>query len=415
MLLRVTGSAFNDRGPLFMEQTLSAIHQGMRDGESFTLLLMRDGPTVGPACEASPALERLMTSQLLAYYPSARVEPLREVADGHPVWTAELSLHPELFPLKRHPQFNDASMNAAADPLAGIFAALAGGERDPLRTRVELVARAASPRRVHRLHEVFRNLQRPGLAEKTPRERYLNWALSLRRHLRLLAWCYARRAGRIGTDDGEALPTNRTHDRESAFQAAHDKLQRRLFEVRLRLSVRAPAEQEERALAKLRELAGALGAFCEPDRATWRLASLGRGPMRQQRREGFLLSAEELATLWHLPVLSIDVPTLDISTYRQLEPPVGLPDPKREAGLVTIGKTKFRDHHRLFGIRPDDRRRHLYVVGEDRDGKKYAAIEHADRRRLGRARLLSDRSTRRSGRSALDPDSVPPHQRRDLV
>lgn len=105
------------------------------------------------------------------------------------------------------------------------------------------------------------------------------------------------RAGKLPRDHREPSPTARTHDRESAVQAAHDKLRRRLFAVQLRVSVHAPAEQEERALAKLQELVGALGAFTEPEHATWQLLSLRRGHDAPRRMRGFLLSAEELATL----------------------------------------------------------------------------------------------------------------------
>jgi hypothetical protein len=97
--------------------------------------------------------------------------------------------------------------------------------------------------------------------------------------------------------------------------------------------------------------------------------SLQNGEQRPSHTPGFLLSAEALPTLWHLPVFSIEVPTLDVAPYRQLEPPIGLPDSRREQHLVTLGRTNFRDHHRPFGIRPDDRRRHLYIVGKTGMGK----------------------------------------------
>src|ERR1043166_1615400 len=107
MLLRITASAFNDRGPLFMEQVLAAIHQGMHRGDSITLTMLREGETVGPACDVPAKLRQLVTTQLLAHYPSAKIERMKEASEDHQVWSAELSLRPELFPLKRHPQFTD--------------------------------------------------------------------------------------------------------------------------------------------------------------------------------------------------------------------------------------------------------------------------------------------------------------------
>jgi hypothetical protein len=371
MLLRVTASAFNERGPLYMEQALSAVQQGMRVRDPLTLMLFRDAAGVALGCDVPPTLRPLVTTQLLAHYPSARIDRREDAPSiGFETWSAELFLIPEVFALKRHPQFADAATQGAADPLAGLLAALAGGERDPLRPQVDLIVRPADHRRVRRFQGVLRNLHRPQFAADVRRsERYLAGALSHRWLRRVWAWWFAHRAGALPEDRHEPLPTARTHDRETAMQAAHDKLRRRLFDVRLRLSVRGPIESEERALAKLQELAGALGAFTEPEQASWHLLSLRRGQEAGRHTPGFLLSAEELATLWHLPVFSIDVPTLDTAPYRQLEPPVNLPDPRREQGTVTLGRTNFRDHRRPFGIRPDDRRRHLYVVGKTGMGK----------------------------------------------
>jgi len=352
-----------------MEQALDAIHQGMRADQNITLALRRDDGTVGAACEVPAGLQQLVTTQLLAQYPSARINRAKGMPPNGDVWSADLSLRYDLFPLKRYPQFQGPAAQSPVDPLAAILSTLAGNESDPLRPSVEIIIRPAQRRRVRRRRRALRNLQRPKLAELVRRTRYLRWALSERWLMRVLGWWYARTAGSLPHGHREPAPTARTHDRETELQAAHDKLHRRLFEVRLRLSVRAPADHEERALAKLQELAGALGSLTEPEFATWRVVSLRRGENKPRRARRFLLSTEELATVWHLPIFSIHVPMLDVVEYRQLEPPVSLPDPRREQGIVTLGRTNFRDHHRPFGIRAEDRRRHLYVVGKTGMGK----------------------------------------------
>lgn len=369
MWLRITASAFNERGPQFMEQALAAIHAGLRGGDALTLLLRRDDGEVGLACAVDAGLRSLVTTQLLAHYPSARVERSDDPAPAGPAtWSAELALWPDVFALQRHPQFAGDGRQPAADPLAGILAALAGGERDPLRPRVDLIVRPATAARIRHARRVLDNLRRPLLAADPERaDRYLRQALAPGWQRRAWAWWLALHAGPLSRTPREPASA-RTHDRETPHDAAHDKLRRRLFEVRLGLSVTAPEEHEERALAKLHELVGALGAFAEPHHAAWRLHSLRRDcPL--QRRRGFLLSAEELATLWHLPVFSIRTPTLALAAHQRLEPPAGLPDPRRERGLAPLGRTHFREHRRPCGLRADDRRRHLYVVGKTGMGK----------------------------------------------
>ena len=142
MELRVTASAFNDRGPRYMEQVLAALHQGNPQRLPDMLSLIRSGPTVGLACDAPQELQPLVTGQLLAHDPTARVEPHVERPDqltGKPAamlttWSAELALRPEVFPLKHYPQFEDSATRTSADPLTGLLTALAGHERDPLTT-----------------------------------------------------------------------------------------------------------------------------------------------------------------------------------------------------------------------------------------------------------------------------------------
>lgn len=112
-------------------------------------------------------------------------------------------------------------------------------------------------------------------------------------------------------------------------------------------------------------------------------------------------------------MLSIQVPTLDLAPYRRLEPPVGLPDPRREQGTVTLGRTNFRDHHRPFGIRPDDRRRHLYIVGKTGMGKSTLLLN-----------LLADDLQAGRGCCLVDPhgdlaeaivSQVPPRRTNDVI
>jgi hypothetical protein len=126
MLFRVTASAFNDRGPIFMEQALAALHQGMRGSTSITLSLLRENATVGLVCDVPVSLQSFLTTQLLAHYPSTRIERIQPLPMDLPVWSAELTLCPDAFSLKRHPQFADMATQIAADPLSGILSALTG-------------------------------------------------------------------------------------------------------------------------------------------------------------------------------------------------------------------------------------------------------------------------------------------------
>lgn len=141
-----------------------------------------------------------------------------------------------------------------------------------------------------------------------------------------------------------------------------------LFETHIRLGLTAPAGSALKdATRTLRELAGTFGQY-SARLAAFRLGKVQRGSPRQ-RSPAFLLSSEELATLWHPPTATVRAETLASVESREAEPPVQLPTPERHAGLAILGTTAFRSREQRFGIFPDDRRRHVYVAGKTGMGK----------------------------------------------
>jgi len=60
---------------------------------------------------------------------------------------------------------------------------------------------------------------------------------------------------------------------------------------------------------------------------------------------------------------------MEVTLSRQLEPPAVLPSEGSEPGLATLGRVLFRQRRELFGVRLDDRRRHLAIIGKTGMGK----------------------------------------------
>ena len=57
------------------------------------------------------------------------------------------------------------------------------------------------------------------------------------------------------------------------------------------------------------------------------------------------------------------------AAYRQLEPPTGIPSKEGEPDLAVLGRVLYRERDEVFGIRLDDRRRHVAVIGKTGMGK----------------------------------------------
>ncbi len=86
------------------------------------------------------------------------------------------------------------------------------------------------------------------------------------------------------------------------------------------------------------------------------------------RDEPDIINIEELASLFHLPNISVETPNIAWSRAKKLEPPMNLP--KATDGEVTIfGETDYRDIKFEFGIKRKDRQRHFYLLGKTGTGK----------------------------------------------
>ena len=87
-----------------------------------------------------------------------------------------------------------------------------------------------------------------------------------------------------------------------------------------------------------------------------------------------ILNINELATLWHLPSEKIKIPSILWGTSVLSEPPINLPvatdltdDEKKTINF--FAKTLFKNHESIFGIKDEDRLRHVWTVGKTGTGK----------------------------------------------
>lgn len=93
--------------------------------------------------------------------------------------------------------------------------------------------------------------------------------------------------------------------------------------------------------------------------------------------EKMIFNIKELAGLVHLPTSYVKTPAINWVSSRSFEPPSNLPiidpdltdDISPETHLTPIGKTNFRGTNMSFWIGPDDRRRHMYIIGKTGMGK----------------------------------------------
>ena len=79
-----------------------------------------------------------------------------------------------------------------------------------------------------------------------------------------------------------------------------------------------------------------------------------------------VLNTEELASIFHFPMVGTETPHLGKEKSLSVAPPEDLP----KDGVVLLGKTSFRgEEKKVYYATAIDRRRHLYVVGQTGTGK----------------------------------------------
>lgn len=348
-----------ERGPQAWSQGLTAILQSNPRGLPISFGFERTGRQTRLTIDYPPELRAVVESQLYAAYPEAQIEPCDEVAveedKGQHTWSASVRLIPDVHPLRGQARFIDNLDRSLADPLAGVLAMLSGG--GPARSSCVILTLhpASHRRRKHAERHLARWMHLRGQSL-----RFADWwirAISSR-SLRVqtvasLAVIVLRLLARTRSDSAS----------DEQASAGTERLHGPLFEVLLRVDVTAPTDRAEEAAQKLREIAGAFAPFTEPGRSEFAVE-----PTRRRSRT-FLLAPSEAALLWHPPMETARPPGLRDAPYREREWPLDLPTPKTDHSVTVLGRAVFRGRSVKCGLLPDDRRRHLLLLGKTGMGK----------------------------------------------
>ncbi len=363
MRIALATPANNERSPRYAEKALAAIHQALPSRTEINLEFGSSEGQAGLFLRLPQSVEPLVRGPLLANYPQCTLTACDDdtLPNGWSRREETLFLSPELYPLLRHAQFEDLLNGNFADPINSLLQAVV--PESELRSTVILTVRVASAHRRHAARTAIRQLdgeffrRHHWLAEYFARRvtRPGGWATWL------LGQIVARRhePHRSPLD----VTSSRTHDREDDLQAAAEKVGSHLFEATLTIRVETALPHQKMAADRMRQLRGALGAFTRSRLATFESRSHSENTKRR-----FLLSHEELATLWHPPTGTVSTEKMRQTPFTELEAPPGIPTGGIPGG-VPLGRVLFRQDTRQCGLLLEDRRRHVYIVGKTGMGK----------------------------------------------
>lgn len=157
---------------------------------------------------------------------------------------------------------------------------------------------------------------------------------------------------------------------DSAVKALEMKASKPLFSTNIRIVGSGPTEIHSDAI--LNGIITGFSQFGAPFRNNFKLvkpknsAKLTYQFVFREFDEGqlLILNSEELASVFHLPTASTNIPRIKWLKAKEANPPSNLP-----GSGVFIGETSFRGEKKPVFISEADRRRHVYIVGQTGTGK----------------------------------------------
>ncbi len=166
---------------------------------------------------------------------------------------------------------------------------------------------------------------------------------------------------------------------EETIKAIEKKLSKPVFSVNVRLV--ASAKDSYRTKELLQGMAGTYDEqFTAPLKNDLEIVQprnlddlIFKFIFRQfDESQQMILGSDELVSLFHFPTSVTEIPKITWVKSREAQPPVNLPGEG-----VLIGESIFRGEKRRVYITEDDRRRHIYMVGQTGTGKSNLMINMA--------------------------------------
>lgn len=157
---------------------------------------------------------------------------------------------------------------------------------------------------------------------------------------------------------------------EALVKAVESKLGKPLFEVNMRVVVSAASPFQANDI--LDGILTSFEQFASPDRNQFKIVK-AKNPTKLAEQFIFrtfdasqlmTLTSEEVASIYHLPVSTAETPKVKWLKSHEAPPPNNLPT----TGTL-IGESSYQGQSRPVYITDDDRRRHVYIIGQTGTGK----------------------------------------------
>jgi hypothetical protein len=320
-------------------------------------------------------LKDFVEGQIYAQYPAADISECEDYADklqqesfvtGRTFAPAEIVLEKEDFlPIKT---FN----NFQVDPLAAITGVLSKLDGKNEEIWVQILSRPVG--------EEWKKRGLDWVKAKKSGSKIssgLDFGALLRQPIEILKdFIYITVVGPLEAKDGGKDGPKLSSEEDSRIAGTEEKSQKLAYETKIR--VLYSSLDDFKAKDRTQAVIGAFKQFNTTNLNGFKGKSAGAvGAFLDDYRnrifldEGYHLNIEELASIYHLPHLSVETPNINWTAFKTAEPPTTLPtiENTEPNDIALFAETNFRGKTTTFGIKRDDRRRHMYLIGKTGMGK----------------------------------------------
>lgn len=387
IILQVKVPKQNEHTASFAEQMFTAIHDltGSHDRSdaflSFEVFASSEGIFFYVVCDKER--KQFVEGQIYAQYPDVEIAQVHDYVEdmeaiklnsttGQKVLTYQIELQKDfIFPIKIYENFD-------TDPLAGILSALGKLEKHEYAAMQFLIRPIANTwqnegkQYVTKVHAGMNPLKTTSFFTIL----LAIFTFTGKMFFLLFRWLFFPDYTK-GTQSKPSVVLNPTQEKELA--EVMNKVEKPGYELYMRIA--ASSLQESVSQQIIDHIVATLKQYSEPHLNGFKVSKIrGRKKDLPVIRESMwiqfkdrympsdtidIVNVAELASLFHFPTNMIESEKIRWSGSRKLAAPTNLPT----EGIATFARTNFRGHAVTFGIKNEDRERHMYIVGKTGSGK----------------------------------------------
>lgn len=295
----------------------------------------------------------LFERQVHGLFPSAQVERTKDYSVFNPTGASagaylKLTADP-ILPLKTFTQLE-------SDPLGPIVGALGRLQKEGEGAAIQVVVRASSDTRLRKL------------AMETAR--YMQGGNPFEKALKM-----AKSPPKKDEEKDKGVveaPKTATEFESAVIKNLQSKASRPLFDSNVRILT--SASEPMRAEQMLDDILGSFAQFAGPDLNSFKPRKVTGTQLEKlvfeyafrifNYGQSMKLSSEEITSLYHFPMGSSTLPKVKFASFKTAQAPTGIP----EDG-VAFGLNVYHGQETLLRLSKEDRRRHMYIIGQTGTGK----------------------------------------------